>query len=149
MQSWFSGQPFTEGAARAGVSTSTVRRWVRRFIEHGLGALAGEAPARPARPAAGTDPRGHSFTEASKTFLAGIGAELHLARSERGWTRQQLIERCGVEYSPERVANWEHGLRAVPVVALAITCRALEISMAEVVGRSYTSAFDRLPQVPK
>ncbi|MEW2507889.1 helix-turn-helix domain-containing protein [Amycolatopsis sp. NPDC047767] len=149
VQSWFSGSPLAEGAALAGVSISTVRRWIQRFLEHGLDALAGDAPTRPIRGATGMDPRGPSFAEASKTFLTGVGTELHLARSERGWTRQQLIQRSGVQYSPERIASWEHGFRAIPVVALTITCRTLEISLPEVIARSYTSAFSHLPELPK
>lgn len=87
------------------------------------------------------DPRGSGFADASRAFLAGVGAELHAARRERGWTRQQPIERCGVQYSPERIANGEHGARAVPIVASATACRTIELSVTEVAGRAYTTTW--------
>ncbi|ADJ48828.1 hypothetical protein AMES_7003 [Amycolatopsis mediterranei S699] len=146
VQRWYDGESQAGMAARANVSTTTIRRWVSDFAKTGT-VLAG--PGRQAESSTLHSPRGTVVALATHQFLAALATELRAARRMRGWSRTDLLTACGVGYSSAVLGHWERGSRAMPVVAFAILCCGLGIDPGEVIRRCYDESFGQVRGLPR
>ncbi|WP_103355753.1 helix-turn-helix transcriptional regulator [Amycolatopsis sp. CA-128772] len=146
VRTWYDGRSQADAAARANVSPTTIRRWVRGFQETGT-----LPPGRthPARATTLHAPRGTVVAMSTRQFRAALGAELLAARTLRGWSRAQVVSAGGVGYSPAILGHWERGSRAIPLVAFAIVGHALGLDPGEVIRRCYDESFAHVRGLPR
>lgn len=78
--------------------------------------------------------------ETAKVIRRAIGAELRLAREDKGWSRTQFSERLPSGVGDRTILSYEHGSRAYSVTRLIEMCHTLGISTAGVL----TMAFQRV-----
>jgi XRE family aerobic/anaerobic benzoate catabolism transcriptional regulator len=86
------------------------------------------APADPADARAMTE----SAAERKEPFLAALGERTRAVRARRGLTRKALARAAGV--SERHLANLEYGLGNASILVLLQVARALQCSLAELVG---------------
>ncbi|MEV6825345.1 helix-turn-helix domain-containing protein [Amycolatopsis sp. NPDC051102] len=146
VQHWYDGRSQADAAARANVSPTTIRRWVRGFQETGT---VPEGRTHPAGPAALHSPRGTVIAMSTRQFRVTLGAELLAARRLRGWSRAQVVAAGGVGYSPAILGHWERGSRAIPLVAFVIVGHALGLDPGEVIRRCYDESFAHVRGLPR
>ncbi|EOD68646.1 helix-turn-helix domain-containing protein [Amycolatopsis vancoresmycina] len=146
VQHWYDGRSQADAAARANVSPTTIRRWVRVFQETGT---VPRGQPHPAGSPALHPPRGTVVALSTRQFRATLGAELLAARRLRGWSRAQVVAAGGVGYSPAVLGHWERGSRAIPLVAFAIFGHALGLDHGEVLRRCYDESFAHVRGLPR
>ena len=70
----------------------------------------------------------------AQTIDQAVGAEIRAARAKRGYSQRELAERAGIGFSTIR--RLESGERSADVVQLNSICRALRVSMPDLVARA-------------
>jgi XRE family transcriptional regulator, aerobic/anaerobic benzoate catabolism transcriptional regulator len=80
--------------------------------------------------------------EAKDPFLLGLGERVRALRSRRGMTRRAVAQTA--EVSERHLANLEYGVGNVSILVLLQVARALQCSLAELVGDVTTSSAEWL-----
>jgi transcriptional regulator with XRE-family HTH domain len=79
-----------------------------------------------------------SITE--KFVVRAIGAELQLAREERGWSRAYLVTRLPSGVGQRTLLSYEKGTRHLTIMRFIELCHALGVSAAELLSRAFQRA---------
>ncbi|HEX7660179.1 MAG TPA: helix-turn-helix transcriptional regulator [Pseudonocardiaceae bacterium] len=69
-----------------------------------------------------------------------LGVELRKARDERGWTRQQVVDRAGLGMAVQTLASYENGTRAMPTPVLFELAETLGVTPDQLVADTYRQA---------
>lgn len=81
-------------------------------------------------------------------FACALGDELRRTRTQRGWSRKQLLDHLESQISIQTVATYESGRRQCSVARLVEICRAMDVYahdvLARVHKRTQTETSDRL-----
>ena len=99
--------------------------------------LASDAPETP-HPGAKRASAATKFAKEGDLFLAQLGERVRTLRSRRGFTRKAVAHLAGV--SERHLANLEYGQGNASILILLLISRALQCSMAELLGDITTSS---------
>ena len=99
--------------------------------------LASDAPETP-HPGAKRASAATKFAKEGDLFLAQLGERVRTLRSRRGLTRKAVAHLAGV--SERHLANLEYGQGNASILILLLISRALQCSMAELLGDITTSS---------
>lgn len=95
--------------------------------------------------AAAAAPTPESILEGA--ILRAIGAELRLAREERGWSRTQLVTRMPSGIGDRTLLSYEHGTRGLAIMRFIEVCHTLGVSATELLARAFQRARIRLEEL--
>lgn len=87
-------------------------------------------------------------------IVPAIGARIREIREQRGLSQTDLGDLCGLK--PNRISNYETGLRVPPLAAIIALCRGLGCSADDLLGiapkddeKDYIEKFRRLDEKAK
>lgn len=86
-----------------------------------------------------------SITE--RAVVRAIGAELRLAREERGWSRAYLVKRLPSGVGARTLLSYEQGSRGLAIARFIEVCHVLGVSAAELLTRAFQRARIRLEEL--
>jgi transcriptional regulator with XRE-family HTH domain len=69
-------------------------------------------------------------------FPKALGTELRRHRTERGWSRRDLLRRLSSDVSVQTLATYELGTRAISVLRLVELCEALGTTAHELLANA-------------
>lgn len=96
--------------------------------------MSGRVPAS-AAPNGGVKDEHQSVTD--KVILRALGAELRLAREERGCSRAQFVRRLPSGICDRTVVSYELGARRMDVLRLIELCHALDLSITGLLAMAF------------
>lgn len=79
-----------------------------------------------------------------RAIARAIGAELRLAREERGWSRAHLVTQLPSGVGDRTLLSYEHGTRRLTIMRFIEMCHVLGVSAAELLARAFQRARIRL-----
>lgn len=82
-----------------------------------------------------------------KAVVRAIGAELKIAREERGWTQTFFVKRMPSGVGTRTLLSYEQGTRTMTVTRFIEICHALGVSATELLGRAFQRARIRLEEL--
>lgn len=71
---------------------------------------------------------------ADRIISQAVGEELRRVRDQLGLSRGAVVERMSSEISAQALANYEYGIRPCSVARLVNICRALDVSVLDILG---------------
>lgn len=82
-----------------------------------------------------------------EAIVRAIGAELKIAREERGWTQEFLAKRLPSGVGARTLLSYETGARTMTISRFIEICHELGVSANELLGRAFQRARIRLVEV--
>lgn len=73
-------------------------------------------------------------------FYKIVGQRIMKARFQKGWSRQTLENKTGVNRAT--IYNWEMGTRGIQLYHFALVCAALDLSVEEVLRGHNAKSMD-------